>query len=164
LKAGLQSQASSLGLTDRITFAGRQADIRPYLHAADVFVFPSRGESFGCALAEAMSTGLACVALRSDGAGIHNATDELIGHDHSGILVDKPDSNSIWSAIATLLSDNEKREKLGREARRVAESGFTWPAAGRRLNRIIQDVIVGALPQPNLSFQPKGFASLEPGA
>jgi glycosyltransferase involved in cell wall biosynthesis len=143
-RSNVQARVESLGLSDRVIFAGRQPDVRPYLHAADVFVFPSRGESFGCSLAEAMACGLACVALKSDGDGVQNASSELITSGCSGVLVEEPDPRTLWAAIAALLESDSKREAIGFQARRRAASCFTWQTAGQQLVRVIQAVVSGS--------------------
>jgi N-methylhydantoinase B len=43
------------GLGDTVTFAGRQADVAPYLQSADIFFFPSRREGMPNVLLEAMA-------------------------------------------------------------------------------------------------------------
>lgn len=125
---------------DRIvTFTGEQSDVRPYLHAADVFVFPSRSESFGGSLVEAMACGLPCIALRPNGADIENASEELLGAG-DGVLVDADDPAVVAAAIDALAGDRAGRRQLGERARRRAVSRFTWSTAGRELNALVTNV------------------------
>ncbi len=125
-----------------VTFAGEQSDVRPYLHAADVFVFPSRSESFGGSLIEAMACGLPCIALRPDGADIENASEEILGNG-GGVLVDADadDPTALAEAIDALVQDPASRRQLGRRARRLAMSKFTWAAAGRELNAPLTEMV-----------------------
>src|SRR5262245_28734563 len=53
----LKQQAARLNIAGRVTFCGRHEDVRPILHAADAFVFPSTGEALGQSLIEAMACG-----------------------------------------------------------------------------------------------------------
>src|SRR5207249_5316416 len=46
---------------ESVTRAGVHHDAEEFLQAADVFLFPSRGEGFGTAIIEAMACGLPCV-------------------------------------------------------------------------------------------------------
>ncbi len=58
----VREQADSLGLTDRVIYAGAHKDVERFYQAMDVFLFPSRYEGFGMAMIEAQLSGLACVA------------------------------------------------------------------------------------------------------
>jgi len=68
-RAALEKQARRLGVASQVAFEGRQdrAGVRDALQAAHAFVLPSRHETFGVALAEAMATGLPVVATRCGG-------------------------------------------------------------------------------------------------
>ena len=57
----LKKQVSSLGITERVVFAGAQQDVPAYLSAMDVFVMPSFYEGMPNAVIEAQATGLPCV-------------------------------------------------------------------------------------------------------
>jgi len=138
--------AKELRLERVVQFTGEQADVRPFLHAADVFAFPSRGESFGGALAEAMSCELACVALRPDGRGIRNANCEIIEHGRCGLLVDRPDPEAFASALDAMVSEADDRRRLGQAARRRACERFTWAAGSRRLNKLVTALARSRLP------------------
>ncbi|MFH1419028.1 MAG: glycosyltransferase family 4 protein [Planctomycetota bacterium] len=128
------------GLGDVVRFVGAQQDIRPYLHAADVFVFPSRSESFGMAAVEAMACGLPVVGLRPDGNIIRNANIELIDDGQCGLLVDGMDPIALAAAMDRLRIDVELRRRLGGAGRRWALRHFTWTRAGRRFGKLLSDV------------------------
>lgn len=142
----LQSLKDRLGLATHVVFHGEQADVTPFLHAADLFVFPSRGESFGGALVEAMACGLPCIALRPDGAAIRNASLEIIEHDKNGWLVDGSEPPALADAIDRLMGDQEKRNSLGQAARRRAESRFSWSHAGKKLNELLFKLVLPKAP------------------
>lgn len=132
----LETLRRQAGVEHIVTFTGEQSDVRPHLHAADVFVFPSRSESFGGSLVEAMACGLPCIALKPDGADVRNASEEILG-DGIGVLVDADDPAAMAAAIDGMAGDHARRRQLGDRARRRAASKFTWPAAGRELNALL---------------------------
>lgn len=139
----LEKLNGHLGLGGIVRFLGAQDDVRPFLHAADVFVFPSRGESFGGAQVEAMACGLPCIALRPDGAVIRNANLEIIEHEKTGLLVNRAEPAALAAATERLLEDRKLRMKLGQAARRRAISSFTWSAASKQLNNLLNEFVVG---------------------
>ena len=57
----VRRKVETLGLTDRVIFAGVQNDTSPYYQAMDVFVLPSVYEGFGIVNLEAQCSGLPCV-------------------------------------------------------------------------------------------------------
>ena len=56
-RAGLEL-AVELGVAHAVRFEGYQQNVRPYLAAMDLFIFPSHKEAMGIALVEAMAEGL----------------------------------------------------------------------------------------------------------
>lgn len=66
----LQALAASLGLQDRVQFAGQLpsgASVRNALDAADLFVMPSRVEGLPRAMVEAMARALPCIGTKVGG-------------------------------------------------------------------------------------------------
>jgi glycosyltransferase involved in cell wall biosynthesis len=62
LQPEIEALARTLGIADRVIFAGARADVPRLLKGAiDVFVFPSRFEGLGMAVVEAQAAGLPCV-------------------------------------------------------------------------------------------------------
>ena len=94
----------------RIHLLGFKADPRPFLHACDLFVLPSRRESFGLAILEAREAG--CAILASDVDGIP----ELLENGRCGVLTPPQDSRSLAAAMCRLLEDPELRQRLGQQA------------------------------------------------
>lgn len=83
------------------------------LRSAAVAVFPSLGEAFGLAAAEAMACGCATV-FSAAGSGV-----ELIRDGEDGVLVDPGSAEQVAQAVGRILRDPELARRLG-EAGRVA--------------------------------------------
>ena len=60
----LRATAASLGISDRLLFAGARRDMPAVFQALDVFVLSSRHEGFGRVVAEAMAAGIPSVVTR----------------------------------------------------------------------------------------------------
>ncbi|MFT7462303.1 MAG: glycosyltransferase involved in cell wall biosynthesis [Pseudohongiellaceae bacterium] len=103
----LQSQASRLGLADRVKFLGHRDETADLLGAADVFVMPSRAEGLGIAGLEAMAAGLPIVASRVGGLA------DAVSHDETGLLVPSDDPTALRKALEAVLSDSALRQRLG---------------------------------------------------
>ena len=61
LEESIHEQACSLGISEKIIFAGVRSDVPHLLSAMDVFVFPSFYEGMPNSVIEAQATGLPCV-------------------------------------------------------------------------------------------------------
>lgn len=98
-EAALQELAASLGVAERVRFAGPLPPerIAEELVDADLYVQPSRREGFGVALVEAMATGLPVVATRSGGP------EDIVTAD-SGLLVDPSDPEALAEGIGDALA------------------------------------------------------------
>ncbi|MCP8882612.1 glycosyltransferase [Devosia sp. XJ19-1] len=105
----LEAEIARLGLQSRITLAGTVQDIGAEYSAAQLYVIPSRYESFGLATVEALAHGLPAVGF-ADCPG----TNELIAHGLNGILV-TPDGGRVESlaqSLRKLISDPDYRRQL----------------------------------------------------
>ena len=63
----LREEAKSLGVSENVVFYGYQPDVRDYLMAADIMIFPTIREGLGMAALEALSMGVPVLA--SDNRG-----------------------------------------------------------------------------------------------
>jgi glycosyltransferase involved in cell wall biosynthesis len=140
MRVAISDLRDRLGLGGVVSMMGKQADVRPFLRSADAFVFPSRGESFGGSLVEAMACGLPSIALRPDGDIVRNANLEIIDHEVTGLLVDPAEPAAFASAIDRLMNDRSLRLTLAQAARHRAESCFTWTNAAAQLNALLENL------------------------
>ncbi len=62
LKEALKTQASALGIEDRVIFAGSRDNVSELLTISNLFIFPSLFEGLGLSLVEAQAAGLPCLS------------------------------------------------------------------------------------------------------
>ncbi len=98
-RAHLTALAHWLGIEKRVFFCGHVENAAGYLPAFDLFLLPSRSESFGYVVAEA---GLARVPVIASSVG---GVPELIEHKVTGLLVPPDDADALAQAIADLRED-----------------------------------------------------------
>jgi len=130
----LRAHASVLGVADRVHLAGRveHPELPAVLSQADIYVQPSIGEeSFGISVVEAMACGLPVLA--SD----FGALPEVVADGETGMLVARGDVSAWTSALADLLADPARRQRMGTAARARAEAKFTWASVARDLEATI---------------------------
>jgi glycosyltransferase involved in cell wall biosynthesis len=103
----LETHASRVGMGDRISFPGWQADPDPYYEIADVVAFPSRFEPYGNVIKETWAHGKALVSTKTLGA------EELLEDGRTGLLVPVEDEKAIAEALLRVLKDEGLRKGLG---------------------------------------------------
>jgi glycosyltransferase involved in cell wall biosynthesis len=111
----------------------REAIAALYRHA-DLFVLPSRLETWGDVLLEAMAYGLPCIGV------VGQAMQEIIEDGQTGLLVPPEDPGALASAMSRLLGNASLRRQWGCAARRKLESEYTWDRVVDRLAPIIEAV------------------------
>jgi glycosyltransferase involved in cell wall biosynthesis len=121
----LHALRAELGLGNRVQFLGPSDERGPgdAYADADVFVLPSRNESFGMVAAEAAAAGTAVVV--TDRCGVA----ELL--EGRAALVTPCDADAIRDAIRQLLDDDALRASLGAGGQAVARE-TTWDAVAER--------------------------------
>jgi glycosyltransferase involved in cell wall biosynthesis len=112
----LRRAARPLG--DRVTFAGRRADVPAVMRCLDVLVNASAAEPFGRSVLEAQASGVAVIG--TDAGGIP----EFVADDRTGLLVPPGDPVALRAALARVLGDGELRRRLGAAGRAQAEERF----------------------------------------
>src|SRR5699024_4361969 len=102
----IRSLVSSLGIEDRVHFAGQQSDVSSYYKLSDAFLLLSAKESFGLAMLEAMYCG--AVPVGSTAGGIS----EVIKHKETGYVVEVGDYKQAAAYLIELLSDDTLYEEM----------------------------------------------------
>jgi len=96
------------------------------LAGASMAVLPSRKESFGNAMAEAMAVGTPLVTTSA------GSIPELVQHRVTGLLVAPDDPSALRAAITELEEQPEWAERLGQSAREHVMAKHSWPAIAQR--------------------------------
>ncbi|MCI0673815.1 MAG: glycosyltransferase family 4 protein [Myxococcaceae bacterium] len=110
------AMARRLGLEGRVAFLGFRRDVAALMRAADLFVCPSRYETFALVVLEAMASGLPVITTRTVGAA------DLVSPANGVVLPDPNDASALAQVLARLAASAPLRIQMGLEARRVAES------------------------------------------
>jgi glycosyltransferase involved in cell wall biosynthesis len=122
-------------LRERVHFRGQlsRGTLRSAYQRAHVLAMPSVCmEPFGLPLAEAMATGLPCIASRTGGMP------DIVADNVTGLLVERGDVEALTNALRKLSLDSDARDRMGREARRRAEEHFDWSVPAARLESLYQ--------------------------
>jgi glycosyltransferase involved in cell wall biosynthesis len=113
----LEVQCGKLGLSDRIYFPGRVGNPGDWYARADLYVMSSSFEGFPNTLTEAMAHGLPAVSLDCE-----TGPADIIRDGVDGYLVPLDQgAEGLSRAMATLMSDDARREKMGCAAISVRE-------------------------------------------
>ena len=112
LERELRDIVRSMGLAERVVFAGSRDDVVELYPAFDVFALSSRNEGLPISLLEAMAAGVPCVATSVGGVP------EVVSNE--GLLVPAGDADAMADALSTLLGARQLREAVGAHAAQTA--------------------------------------------
>lgn len=102
----------------RVILAGFQNDVRPWLLASDILVFPSYREGFPNVVMQACCMEVACVVSDINGCN------EIIQHNESGLVVKPRDVEALSFAMETLANRRDLRRVFASCARVHVEKNF----------------------------------------
>jgi UDP-glucose:(heptosyl)LPS alpha-1,3-glucosyltransferase len=110
-----RAQAAKLAIGERCRWELPSADVLDFYAASDVYVSPSREDSFGLPVAEAMACGLPAITSVCAGVAdsIHDAADGFV-------LREPRDAQTLSQLIERLHSNPELRRKIGEAASQTA--------------------------------------------
>ncbi|MBU4450198.1 MAG: N-acetyl-alpha-D-glucosaminyl L-malate synthase BshA [Actinobacteria bacterium] len=104
-----------LKLEDKVFFLGRYDNIIPVLSASDLYMLPSKSESFGLSALEALSCSVPVIGINAGGLP------EVVIDGQCGYLCDPDDIKSLANRALKILSSEELAKKMGQEARKRAK-------------------------------------------
>ncbi len=110
--------AQTLGVSERVIFAGGRSDLPKIYPAADAFVLPTLYETFALVCLEAMASGLPVLA--SPVGGI----EDYLRDGENGFHIDR-DPTAIAAKLDRLLSDPALQARI-REAGLVTAGEYAW--------------------------------------
>jgi UDP-glucose:(heptosyl)LPS alpha-1,3-glucosyltransferase len=124
--------AKSLGISERCRFEPSRKDVLDFYAAADLYVSPSREDSFGLPVAEAMACGLPAITSIFAGVSslLHDGVDSLI-------LRDPHDAKTLATMIRTLYQQAEWRSRMGQAAAK-ASLEWTWDRNAAAVTQLLR--------------------------
>lgn len=118
-----------------IEAVGLQKDIRPWLAASDVFVFPSYREGFPNVVIEAGAMGLPSIVTDINGSR------EIIIDGKNGIIIPSQNAEMLFRAMETFYTDKDLVSRLSSEARPMIESRFEQGFVHRCLKDYYKEIL-----------------------
>ena len=129
----VRAMATELGLDSCITWTGEATDsLEGGWQRADLFVLATRGETYGMAVAEAISHGLPVVSTRTG----EIATIVGVG----GFLAEPGDAAAFASMLHEAVGNRELRQRLRAGARVAASRLPTWDDAADAMDSVLNAV------------------------
>lgn len=114
-----------------------QERVKPlYYRATDIFCLPSimKHEIFGIVNLEAMACGIPIVASKIGGIP------DVVKDGENGLLVPPRDYGVLADAIIYVLENEDVRERMGKEGRKMVE-GYSWKGIAERTEKIYLSLI-----------------------
>ena len=125
-RRALENRAQALGIHRRTRFAGflSRTKLDPLYQASELFLFPSKTETQGLAVGEALAAGLPCVVVNAGGApeAIREGVDGFLVEDHAEAMAGR---------TLELLADPIQYRRMAEEARRGAAARVPEAVGGR---------------------------------
>ena len=134
LKDTLQHKINTYNLQDNIILLGKKSkeDIVPLLQQSDLFILPSRSETFGVAYIEAMACGLPIIA--TDCGGPRDIVTE-----YNGLLIPNEDVDALSAAILYMAKNINKYDR--KAIAEDCQARFSPEVIARQLTKIFKETI-----------------------
>ncbi|MGV9213784.1 glycosyltransferase family 4 protein [Micromonospora sp. RB23] len=136
----LRDRLAGAGLAERVRLAGPLTPLAldAAYAAADLLVLPSRGETYGMVVTEALARGVPVLA--TDVGGLPEALGRTPDGVVPGLLVPPDDPAALAGALSWWLGDDEFRSRLRRAALARRETLTDWPVTTARLAAVLEEV------------------------
>jgi glycosyltransferase involved in cell wall biosynthesis len=131
----LRAQAASLGLGDAVQFAGFREDLDHHVGCFDLFAHPALAEGLGVAALKAAAAGVPVVGFSAGGLV------EAVATGTTGLLVPPEDVEALRDAIATLVDDDQLRQRMGAAGRERMQKEFSIVTMARKHVDVYESVI-----------------------
>lgn len=136
-EAALRALAKKEGVESRVEFVGHidHKDMPAYLHAADIFIRPSRSEGMGNSFIEAFAAGLPVIATQEGGiADFLFDAKRNPGLPTTGFAVDVDSPEQIVQVVKYICANPEQVAAVTAEAKKLALSRYDWNTIAREMH------------------------------
>ncbi|MCX7010064.1 MAG: glycosyltransferase, partial [Kiritimatiellaeota bacterium] len=122
-------------LESSVTFTGYVDNVQDYLHAVDLFVFPSESEAQGLAVLEALACKVPVIASRVPGIM------DMVADGVNGRLVEVRDEDAWLKALAEFIEEPEYFRRLAEAGCRTAQNHFSMAATSEKHLAVFRQLI-----------------------
>ena len=130
----LKQLSAGLGLAERVEFVGWVCNPGDFLKTIDLFVVPSRYESFGLVVIEAMAAGVPVITSDIEGPC------EILKGGALGTLFRSEDDADLARAMGVVFHGWPRAFRMARDAQAHAVATFGFDAGRRRLRQAIETI------------------------
>jgi len=134
-RTNLERLAGFLGIAERVSLPGWQADVRGYFEAMDVFALSSLREGLPNVVLEAMALEVPVVATRVNGVP------RLVQDGRNGLLVDAGDEAGLATALLGILGNEGLQTVFRAAGRRTVEGRYSFAARMLKLKRLYDELL-----------------------
>ncbi len=133
----VNSWAEVAQVSDTIKFLGPVSDVATVLAASDMYLLTSRWEALPVSIVEAFQSGLPVIA--TDCGGVTELVNPSVG-----AILPVGDTNAIAKKVIELADNQEKRERLGKNALELSqEDRFLPDAVHKSYEAFYQEMLAG---------------------
>lgn len=123
------------GLDNKIVCLGHRTDVENVLNICDIYVSPTKFETFGLAIAEGMAMARPAVAYQVGG------TSEVINDGESGFLVKYEDINDLYDKVKYLDLNRDVLKKMSLQARKWVSDNFSNNEMVNGLESVYEEIL-----------------------
>jgi len=133
----LRALAEKEKVSVRVHFLGfvPHEEMPKYVQISDVFVRPSLSEGFGNSFIEAMAAGVPVVATPVGGIV------DFLKDGETGLFCEVNNPKSIAARVVMLLKDNELKNKITTQARKMVQLQYDWNTITRDMRQKVLNMI-----------------------
>lgn len=132
-EATLHRQVAAADIETRVHFHGWVSDQAAFLGQTDIYVMPSRHETFGIGILEAQAAGLPVIASACEGPRA------VIRDEETGLLVPPADPAALAAALGRLIADPALAARLARAGHEDCAARHLLPAVVAPYSRFVLD-------------------------
>lgn len=129
-----EDMCSDLGIMEKCKFWGivKNDDVPKFIAEADFLVLPSKKETFGCVLIEAMAGGIPVIATSSGGP-----TDFV--NEKVGVLVEPNSIEALEKGLENIITNYDKFNKD--YIREYSKQNYSYKCIGNKLKSVYQNIL-----------------------
>jgi len=135
LLSQLKETAKSLGISEKVNFAGNVTKLADIYRAVDIFTMPSLWEGLSLAMLEAMAAELPVVATDVGGAR------DVLGNDQWGLLVPPNETDALASAIAKLLDSPDLNAAIASAGKQRVHDNYSVATLTNQLSHLYRTAL-----------------------